>query len=278
MHDVDTVFHLAANVHALADIGDRSDQYQADNVDGTSDVLAAARRAGVGRVVNFSSVKAMGEGSSNPASEADPARPQTDYGRSKLAAESLVAEAARGGLDTVSLRLPMVYGPGGPGNLSRMMRAMAAGRFPPLPDTGNRRSMVNVLNVVDAACLVATHPRPLGGARYIVADRLDYNTAELQSAMWRVMGRSPPRWRVPYGALRLLAGAGDLAGRLLGRRIGFDSDSLDKLLGSACYRSDRIADELGFAPRHGLEDGLSEMWSAMQSDLPTGSAAEGPDE
>ena len=63
----------------------------------------------------------------------------------------LLLEAGRRGLSSTVLRLPMVYGPGGKGNLPRMIQAIARGRFPPLPETGSRRSMVDVRDVVQAA-------------------------------------------------------------------------------------------------------------------------------
>jgi nucleoside-diphosphate-sugar epimerase len=116
----DTVFHLAARVHALDEtrpLARALDRvYERANVEGTRRVTAAARAAGVDRLVNFSSVKAMGEGGGYTLSEADAPRPLTAYGRSKLKAEELVANASGPGFETISLRLAMTYGPGGQGN------------------------------------------------------------------------------------------------------------------------------------------------------------------
>jgi nucleoside-diphosphate-sugar epimerase len=56
-----------------------------------------------------------------------------------------------------------------------------------------------------------------------------------------------------------MAAAGDVIGRIRGRRFVFDSDAYRKLLGSACYDSSRIERELGFEPVHNLRDGVAEM-------------------
>ena len=55
----------------------------------------------------------------------------------------------RHGMHVVNLRLAMVYGAGGRGNLERMGRLVRRGLFPPLPETGNRRSLIHVDDVVD---------------------------------------------------------------------------------------------------------------------------------
>jgi len=59
---VDAVAHLAGRVHALSEGRDDTQLYEAVNVEGTRNVLEAALDRGVGRVLFFSSVKAMGEG------------------------------------------------------------------------------------------------------------------------------------------------------------------------------------------------------------------------
>ena len=265
LEGVDTVFHLAARVHALEERAGSESLYQRDNVEATAALARAADAAGVSRFVNFSSVKAMGEGDERLASEDDPPAPQTPYGRTKLEAEALLQAAHTERFRTVSLRLPMVYGSGGKGNLARMMRASWRGRMPRLPDTGNHRSMLNAANAVDAALLVASHPRGANGGCFIVTDARDYSTAELQQAIWQALGQAPSRLAVPYVALALMAGAGSLAAGLLGRRVGFDRDALDKLLGSARYSSARLQRELGYAPRHTLADGLREMAAELRS-------------
>ena len=257
---VDTVFHLAARVHALDEQHVDESAYVAANVEATRHIVTAATRNGVGRLVHFSSVKAMGEGGPSCQDEAFEPQPCTAYGRSKLAAEAVVAAAVSTGLGGISLRLPLVYGPGCKGNLARMLAAVQAGRFPPLADIANRRSMVHVDNVVQAACLAAACTRA-DGQVYIITDREAPSTTQLLAMMRDVVGRAQPRWTIGHGLLYVAARLGDLGGRMLGRRLPLDSDRLDKLLGSAWYTCERAQRELGYVPEKDLLQGLHAMHS-----------------
>jgi nucleoside-diphosphate-sugar epimerase len=151
----------------------------------------------------------------------------------------------------VCLRFPLVYGPHQRGNLQRMIRAIERGRFPPPPDNGNRRSMLHVENAVDALVLAGTHPAAAGRV-YIVTDERAYSTRQVYDAARVCLGLPPVAWAVPAAALRLIAAGGDLARHLAGRRLGFDTDAFQKLLGTAAYDATRIRRELGYRPTHDL--------------------------
>lgn len=152
MAGIDTIFHLAGRAHALAETQQDEQQYFSINTDGTRTLLAAAKKAGVRKFVFASSIKAIDEGGVKIRDETSACHPTTPYGKSKLAAEHLVIN---GGYvpEPVVLRLSMVYGCSHKGNLPRMVEAIAKGRFPPLPELGNRRSMVHVEDVVQALLL-----------------------------------------------------------------------------------------------------------------------------
>jgi len=199
----------------------------------------------------------MGEGGDECQDELAACYPGTPYGRSKLEAERLVLE---GGYvpEPLVLRLSMVYGPTRKGNLPRMIRAVAKGRFPPLPETDNRRSMVHVDDVVQAALLAAENP-VAAGKTYIVTDGETYSTRQIYEWICEALGKPVPGWHVPLPVLKALARAGDGVGRLRGRRFIFDSDALEKLVGSACYSSEKIARELSFDPKHHLRASLPEI-------------------
>jgi nucleoside-diphosphate-sugar epimerase len=209
--------------------------------------------------VFFSSVKAMGEGGSRCLDESFIGQPETPYGRSKLDAERLVLDIGqRSGLHVACLRLPLVYGPGGRGNLFRMIAAIDHGVFPPLPELGNRRSMVHIADVVQAAILASESPAA-NGQCYIVTDGQAYSTHELYTMICRSLGRKVPAWHVPVLALKMLGVAGDVFAMVSGKRFVFDSDALDKLIGSAWYSSERISRELGYHPMTSFEMALPEM-------------------
>lgn len=254
MDGVDTVFHLAGIAHAFPKGSELDPLYHTVNSEGSEALARAAAAAGVRRFVYFSSIKAVADPGEHCVDEQWDAEPPEEdpYGRSKREAERRVAAvAAESSMEWCVLRPTLVYGPGVKGNLERMLRAVERGRFPPVPETGNRRSLVHLEDLIDAALLAARHPAAAGRS-YIVADGRDYSTRALFEAMCRAVGRPVPRWSVPAWSLRLLGRLGDGLARLLCRRMPIDSATVARLVGSACYRSDRLMAELGFSPRFDL--------------------------
>ena len=258
---VDTIFHLAGKAHALSDTRQDEAEYFRINTEGTGTLLEAANGAGVRRFVFISSVKAMGEGGDVCQDESEVCRPESPYGKSKLAAERLVL----GGNyvpEPVVLRLSMVYGSSRKGNLPRMIEAVARGRFPPLPEVGNKRSMVHVDDVVQAALLAAEKAAAVGQT-YIVTDGHLTSTRQLYEWICEALDKPVPAWTIPIGLLKVLAKVGDGIGGVRGRRFLFDSDALDKLLSSACYSSEKIQRELGFRPTCDLRSALPEIVTSL---------------
>jgi nucleoside-diphosphate-sugar epimerase len=109
---VATVFHCGA-VSGPMVMADRPREIWAINADGTANVLEAARRAKVGRVIVCSTVDVYGAATSGIATETTLLQPDTVYGASKAAAEhAALAYWREHGLDTLALRLSWIYGPG----------------------------------------------------------------------------------------------------------------------------------------------------------------------
>ena len=300
---VDTVFHLAGKVHALSEVKQDDTEYFQVNTDGTRHVLEAARSIGVRRFVFFSTVKAMSRDEANSVAqgaksqgqepkkepqrkefrdkrsrggeqwlggiqarawaEEDVIEPDTPYGKSKLEAEKLVLN---GGYvpEPVVLRLCMVYGAGAKGNMTKMLRAIDRGLFPLLPETRNRRSMVHVHDVLEAALLAAQRSEAVGQV-FIVSDGVEYSTRQMFELMCHALNRPVPSWTVPLWVLRSLGWTGDAIGQLRGRRFFFDSDALATLTGSAWFSSRKIETMLGFKPEWNLEKALPEMVEEMRS-------------
>jgi UDP-glucose 4-epimerase len=150
-----------------------------------------------------------------------------------------------------------VYGPGAKGNIYRMIWAIDHHLFPPFPDHQNRRSLVHVANVVQAAVLAAQGEPP--SPCYIVTDRLSYSTRKLYELVCRALGKRIPRWELPLDAWVIFGRVGDRVGRITKRRFPIDSASLNKLVGSAWYNSQRISRELGYTPAIDFEGALPEL-------------------
>jgi UDP-glucose 4-epimerase len=256
------IFHCAGHAHAFS--SSDPDLHRQINLEGTKNLLTAAGRSGVKRFIFLSSVKAMAEPGKECVDEDWPGEPATAYGVAKRAAEAEVLEAGViYGMHVVNLRLAMVYGRGGRGNLERMARGIRGGWFPPIPETHNRRSLVHVSDVVDLIRLAAMRSEA-NGQTYIVADPVTYSGCEIYDAIRETLAgssRLDPRWRIPAGLMRAGGRFGDLLGILLKRSFSLNSELIGRLLDSGCYSPARIEKDLGWRARVSLKSGLQEMLS-----------------
>jgi len=213
LEGVDTVFHLAGFAHDLRDASDLEELYRKVNVDSTVRLAELAVRAGVKHFVFVSSFKAGGKTGID-------GKPDGIYGKTKREAELRLLEIAQQSNMLVAIVRPaLVYGPGVKGNLALMQSAIKAGWFPPLPETGNRRSMIHVDDLVETLLRVAEDK---GANREIIiaTDGKSYSSREIYEMLCRSVGKTVPKWSVPKFLF-------DLAG-LLSPRIRY---KIDKLLG-----------------------------------------------
>lgn len=261
--NIDVVLHLAGKVHALTEVEADVEQYKLINTTGTENLLRAAAGKAVGKFIFFSTIKVYGEkipGLDNckiPVDELVETIPDTPYGQSKLDAEKIVL----GGDyvdDAVVFRLCMVYGPGAKGNILKMIAAIKKGIPLLLPEFNNKRSMVDVRDVVKAA-LLAVEKTESKKQIYIISDGKYYSTRQIINAIMRTLGKKPLPFSIPAFFFIVLGKIGDLICKIRGRRLFFDSDTLNKLAGSAWFSSEKIERELGFKPDYDLEISLSEM-------------------
>ena len=150
--DCEALFHVAADYRLGAP--DPSELYRT-NVEGTRNVLAAARRAAVKRVVYTSSVATVGiPADGTPGDEQTPvalAAMIGHYKRSKFLAEQVAVEAARDGLPVVIVNPSTPVGPGDvkPTPTGQVILDAAAGRMPAYVDTG-----LNIVHVDDVAAAI----------------------------------------------------------------------------------------------------------------------------
>tara|TARA_B100000780_G_scaffold272100_1_gene233842 strand:- start:1409 stop:2347 length:939 start_codon:yes stop_codon:yes gene_type:complete len=240
---VDTVFHLAGYAHDLRDAETVKHRYKALNVDATVELATLAVNSGVKRFVFLSSVKAGGNaGSDTSASENTHHDPEGIYGESKRQAELKLLEIGKNSdMHVVIIRSSLVYGPDVKGNLKQMLSGIRMGWFPPLPETGNKRSMIHVDDLVKAIVLVSQDERA-NGEIYTLTDGHPYSSREIHDVMCAVLGRKVPIWRVPKCIFSLFS--------LITPNIKF---KINKLLGDEYYSSKKI-EALGFKAQKGLKD------------------------
>ncbi len=253
---VDVVLHAAARVHAIGEDGEGAQAaYRMTNVDASRHLAASAARAGVKRFVFLSSAGVHGdESDGRPIDERSPLRPTTTYATSKAEAEqALWAVAAATGMEVVALRPPMVYGPGNPGNLPRLMRLILRGVPLPLGAVHNMRSFVGVANLVDAIVRLCLADR-VPGDTYLVSDGAALSTPALIRLLAQGMGRTARLVSVPPAWLALGAA-------LFGRR-----DDLRRLTGSFVLDDTALRTDLAWTPPVDAVTGLLDTgrWFAGQ--------------
>jgi dihydroflavonol-4-reductase len=244
---IDVVFHTAARIS----ITRRDAQATADvNVGGTRNVIEACRRAGVRRLVHFSSIEAL-----DPfplTSSVDEDRPWVDgragspYALSKALAEAEVKRATSEGMDAVILNPTAIIGPHDlkPSLLGRAIMAFARGSLPFLVDGGF--DWVDVRDVVDSAVQAAERGTP--GSRYILGGRWA-SLAELAALACEATGARPPRITCPFPLAQAWAPLSAAFCAVTGRQPLFTGYSLRVLRGNRNVTHDRAAADLGHTPR-----------------------------
>ena len=240
---IDTIYHLAGYAHDLSDPDTVKERYEALNIQATKSLAQAAVDASVRKFVFVSSVKAGGITSTGlNMHEESQAQPDGIYGETKYQAErSLLELHTKTPLDVIILRPSLVYGPRVKGNLNLMLNGIAQGWFPPIPKTGNQRSMVHVDDVVDALIYLSSH-RDVSGEVFILTDGQSYSTHDIYSELRLALGKSKPRWAIPKIGFDLLS--------QLSPQIRF---KLQKLFGNESYSSAKL-EKTGFRPTKTLRN------------------------
>jgi nucleoside-diphosphate-sugar epimerase len=222
LRGIDTVMHCAA----LAGIhGSRAD-YRATNVEGTRNVIAAAREAGVARLVFTSSPSVCFDGRDHVRAGNDlphASRFLAEYPRSKAEAESLVLAAhGEAGLATTSLRPHLVFGAGDPHLVPRLIARAAAGKLAIVGSGRNEVSLTYVDNAAHAHVCAAdrlTLSAAHGGRAYFIAQEEPVVLWDWIRDLLLALGLPAPARRVPVG-VAFAAGAALEAAWRIARRAG----------------------------------------------------------
>lgn len=251
MDGADGVFHLAA----WYKVGARNrDVAHAINVDGTRNVLEAARAAGVPKVVYTSSLAVYGDTGGVPVDESY----RMDgpwlsvYDRTKWLAHYEVAEPMmKAGLPLVIVQPGLVHGPGDHSNVGAVFRDYLRGRLPAIPDQGGCWSLVDD---IAAGHLLAMEQGPIGEC---------YNLAG-HCAKWRqtlsvaeeITGVAPPRFVLPAWLARVSSWLMKPVAAVAPLPSTYHPETLRVAAGSTYFGSDaRARRELGWRPR-GFREGL----------------------
>ncbi len=232
---IDYVLHQAAIPSVPKSVKDPVTSNRA-NIDGSLNMLVAARDAGVKRLVYAGSSSAYGDTPTLPKREDMPTRPLSPYALQKLVAEQYCQMFTDlYGFETVTIRYFNVFGPrqdpGSPysGVISLFATALLAGRRPTIYGDGEQtRDFTYVANVVDGVLRACEAPAAAGHVINVATGgRISLN--ELLRVMNTAVGT-------------------DLQPIYLDARVGDVRDSQADIA--------KAEDVLGYTPRVSLEDGL----------------------
>ena len=262
MRGVDGVFHLAAWYRLGA--RDRS-RAEAINVDGTRNVLEAARDAEVPRVVYTSTVAVFGHTGGRAVDEGHrmdgPWR--SEYDRTKWLAHYEVAVPMRdAGLPLVIVQPGLVYGPGDHSSVGAVLRDYLRRRLPVIPEQGGAWSFVEDT----ARGHILAMERGRTGESYILGGPCHWWTEALRMAR-EITGIRPPRFVLPAPVARLASLLMKPVAAVVPVPATYHPETLRVAAGTTYFADDAKARaEIGWDPRP-LRPGLEITLAAERQAL-----------
>ena len=243
---VSKIFHLAGVAHkAQMTMAD----YERVNVAVSMSLARAAVAQNVHTFIYLSSVSVYGrkQGPEALTSGVKP-RPDDANGHTKYQAEQALQELASGTtMAMVILRVPLIYGPGAPGNFGRLIKLVSRVPLLPFGMAHNKRSYVSIYNLVSAFACLQKAPKVRSGV-FHVTDQDDISTADLMKVMARAGGRGLILLPVPKLVLTALAS-------LLNR-----SQDIERLYGNFCVNSDCFTQEFGWLPEENVASSMEKFY------------------
>lgn len=265
----DVVFHVAAKAGIW---GARRD-FERANVDGTRNVIEACRSAGVRRLVFTSSPSVVFNGRDMEGVDESVPYPDhydADYPATKARAERMVLGANGPALATVALRPHLIWGPGDPHLVPRILERGRSGRLRRIGPGNPRVDSVYVDNAAEAHVLAADRlaaGSAVAGRAYFVSQGEPWPLWDLVNAILRAGGVSPVERSVPE-SLALAGGTlCETAFRLL-RLPGEPPMTrfLARELSTAHWFDITAARrDLGYAPRVSIAEGLQALEQSLSA-------------
>ncbi|MBA4205002.1 NAD-dependent epimerase/dehydratase family protein [Pannonibacter phragmitetus] len=260
MEGIEVVFHVAAHFKLWGPMS----LFRRINVEGTRNVVEAAERAAVRRIV-YVSAAAVVMGRPEPmrgVTEDMPLHkmPFAPYAASKAEAEEvlLAANGRRAGFSTVAIRPPFIWGPGMPA-LDRMVETVRAGQFQWVAGGGQALSTCHVDNLCHALILAAD--RGSGGEAFFVSDGEDTTLKSFLTRLLASRGVTPKDRAVPFGIAWTMAGVMGAVWRIF-RRKGEPpvTRQMLRFIGKDfTIDVSRARNQLGYAPVISAADGMRAM-------------------
>ena len=255
----EVVVHLAART----DLDGAGVSDYAANTDGVQNLIDAASRASVRRVL-FASSRLVCRIGYQPTSPLD-FKPTTPYGESKVIGEKLVRAAARTSFDWAIVRPTSIWGPWFHVPYRNFFDAIRAGRYIHPRGLRIRKSFGYVGNSVHQLLQLMRAPREaVHGRMFYLADYEPIEVLDWGRRVQAAFGAAPIR-QVPMSALRLLAGAGDALAWGGWKSVPLTSFRLDNLVTEMLHDTAALSEVCGALPFN-VDAGVSQTVDWMRAD------------
>lgn len=258
MSGCDAVIHAAARVGQWG----RWPEFVRDTVDGTREVIAAARAAGVRRLLHVSTEAVLADGAAIvDADETRPLPPHANgfYPRSKGLAEREVLDANGAALETVVVRPRFVWGPGDTTLLPALVKAVRAGGWVWFGDPGHRMSTCHVRNVSWGLRLALRRGR--AGEIYFLTDGEPVRFRDFVTRLIETQGVHPGERRAPLWLADAVAAVCETLWRWLPLRgePPLTHTAVNLFFREVTVRDAKARRELGYQPLISIDEGLREL-------------------
>jgi nucleoside-diphosphate-sugar epimerase len=253
LHNVDVVYHIAA-IYRQAGVATAT--YRAVNATAVGDIIEAASRSGVKRVVHCSTVGVHGNIEHPPANEDAPLRPGDIYQNTKLEGEQIARETGtRTGIEVTIVRPSGIYGPGDR-RLLKLFGGVARRRFPMLGSGEIYYHLTYIDDLVEGFRLCGELPAA-ANRTYILAGGEVTTLNELVKLTAEVAGVDPPRVHFPVWPVWTAAALCEAVCVPFGIEPPLYRRRVDFYTKSRAFDISRARQELGYAPQVGLRDGIA---------------------
>jgi len=247
------VFHIAA---AFREISAPDSLYVEVNEGGTRNVLAAAQRNGVRRVIHCSTSGVHGGNTPRPWGEDAPIGPDDIYQQTKWMSEQVCQEFIAQGQDITIVRPTSEYGPGDTYGMRHLFRMAKKGRFIMFGSGKGTVHPIYIENLVDFFVLVMGNPATKGQV-YLIADPLPITLNDLVKAVGRAQGVKVKITHLPLLTVLYYAGwATEIICKPLKISPPIFRRRVHWFQSKSAYSIARAVSELSYKPSISMDEGM----------------------
>ncbi len=236
LQNIDAVLHLAGIAHDIE--GDiEKENFIKINADASLNLATRCAESGVKRFIFVSSVKAS-------FSEDDKKGVSSAYALSKRKGEELLRNFSKlTNMEIYIIRPALVYGPGVKGNLRDLTHYINRKICPPLPEIGNKKSLIHIDDLICTIEKFLTFNRKFDTSEpFTICEDNSYSTRDIYQSLRVASGLQKTRFYIPYFVFKII--------KIL---IPPLSSRIDKLFGDDYYRSN-LPYEINFRATMSLKD------------------------